>query len=530
MLSRSPDVAATALVAEAAADPFGHTSPSVYETARLVALAPWLSGHAQRVRFLLNSQRDDGGWGGQDGYGLVPALSAVDALFTVLSGPAIPGVDQAKVATSVHDGLSRLFARLGPETSEVLPDTIAVEIIVPALIEDVNRHLDGLPGAGRLCPPQGADHELLVRLRQGVRERHVLPAKLWHTLEVMGPAIRGAEFIRPVNGSVACSPAATAAWLGGTPGPGARESLRYLEDVQERFGGPVPVGAPVNIMECAWTVTSLVAAGLGVTVPRGLVETLDGALGEAGASAGAGLTPDADDSATALYALSLVDSPRSPECLAIYWESTHFATFPFERTPSTTTNAHAVQALGASAAAGRPPGPPLDGALDTVLSWLGEQQEPDGSWRDKWHASPYYATLCCAVALAEHGAEHVRPAVVRAVRWLLGSQRADGSWGRWSGTHEETAYAVRTLLTTERHQRCALSELDDEIVRAAARGYAFLRWSEGDTDAPPLWHDKDLYTPIRMVRAEGLAAAHLARSDPRIAALAGGPHRTTERA
>jgi hypothetical protein len=34
----------------------------------------------------------------------------------------------------------------------------------------------------------------------------------------------------------------------------------------------------------------------------------------------------------------------------------------------------------------------------------------------------------------------------------------------------------------------------------------FLQQSAGDLKHPPLWHGKDLYTPIRVVRAEGLAA------------------------
>jgi hypothetical protein len=43
----------------------------------------------------------------------------------------------------------------------------------------------------------------------------------------------------------------------------------------------------------------------------------------------------------------------------------------------------------------------------------------------------------------------------------------------------------------------------------------------GDHKHPPLWHDKDLYTPIRVVRAEGLAALHLAYANPRVAVIVG---------
>jgi len=36
---------------------------------------------------------------------------------------------------------------------------------------------------------------------------------------------------------------------------------------------------------------------------------------------------------------------------------------------------------------------------------------------------------------------------------------------------------------------------------------------------PPLWHGKDLYTPIRVVRAEVLAALHLAYANPHVVVI-----------
>ena len=51
------------LVDEMAVDPCGLTTPSLYETARLVASASWLDGHQERVEFLLTQQHKDGTWG-----------------------------------------------------------------------------------------------------------------------------------------------------------------------------------------------------------------------------------------------------------------------------------------------------------------------------------------------------------------------------------------------------------------------------------------------------------------------------------
>lgn len=347
-----------------------------------------------------------------------------------------------------------------------------------------------------------------------------MPATLAHTLEIFGDAARGARFAEPVEGVVGCSPTATAVWLGDDEvRAGHHSSVRYLEDMQARGGGPVPMAAPLPVFERAWVLSTLAGVGLVPPAPRDLVHELHAAFGELGVAGGPGLPPDADDTATALSALARFGSPRSPECLWAYQEQDgHFACFRDERTPSSSTNAHVLQAFGACLTPDTPGRPRAERAMARLTDWLCSCQEPDGSWWDKWHASPYYATACAALALSAHGGDRAVGALRRAVGWVLDTQRPDGSWGRWAGTCEETSYAVQILSRVRVHADD--DEIGDAVDRAVAKGYPrLLPVDDAGERYPPLWHDKDLYTPRRIVRAERLAALHLARANTRVAEL-----------
>lgn len=262
----------------------------------------------------------------------------------------------------------------------------------------------------------------------------------------------------------------------------------------------------IAVFERAWVVGWLLDAGVPMTVPRELTAYLENSLDTGGAPAGPGLPADADDTAAVLHALALAGRPVSPASLWAYQGDDYFRCFPGERTPSTSTNAHVLEALLATTAASREPSAAKarhQAAVRTTEDWLLAMQHQDGSWDDKWHASPYYATMCCAVALARGRHPDTPAAVARAARWTLESQRPDGSWGRWAGTVEETAYALHTLLRTHP------GALPPEVSRAVAGGCARLLADPGD-DFAPLWHDKDLYTPVTVVKAARLAALHAA--------------------
>nr|ACO31276.1 PtmT2 [Streptomyces platensis] len=506
---------AAALLAATVADPWGLVAPSVYDTARLVSLAPWLDGHRERLGYLVKEQNQDGSWGAPDGYGLVPTLSAVEALLTELartdSGAPHPPHDD--LAAACAGGLGALQDGLlaGP-----VPDTIGVEFVAPSLLADINTRLAALTeqapgklgawsGTTLTSPAPDLDGALLAGVRE-MTEQAPLPEKLWHTLEaITRDGTRGArphEGAPPHNGSVGCSPAATAAWLGASPDPAA-PGVAYLRDVQARFGGPVPSITPIVYFEQAWVLNSLAASGLRYEAPAALLDSLEAGLTDEGIAAAPGLPSDSDDTAAVLFALAQHGRTHRPDSLMHFRRDGYFSCFGVERTPSTSTNAHILEALGHHVTV-RPDDAGRYGAEIRMISdWLLDNQLPDGSWMDKWHASPYYATACCALALAEFGGPSARAAVDRAAAWALETQRADGSWGRWQGTTEETAYMVQLLMRTR------TPGSPGTVARSAARGCDALLAHDDPASYPGLWHDKDIYAPVTVIRAARLAALAL---------------------
>ncbi|MGW3164264.1 hypothetical protein ACWC9Q_15540 [Streptomyces sp. NPDC001142] len=483
-------------------DPTGALGPSVYETARLVSLAPWLDGDTARVRHLLDEQRPDGSWAGPGGYALVPTLSATEALIAVLGreGEASP-LPRAALVEAAQRGLAAAAALV----AQPVPSTVVFFMLIPALVEGVNARLAVLGDAAAqpLPLPHGLTDDALRALRCGAW-RNPLAG---HYLEIVGPAAVGAAEMEPVDGVVGCSAAATAAWLGPRePAEPAHPSVCFLRQTQERGGGPVTAMTSLVFYERAWIAGNLATAGVPREVLAPLLKELPGDVGLSGAPTAPGFAYEAETSAIVLAALAHLGEPQEPEYLWQYDAGTHFMSTIPEHEASSTTNAHILEALGCHLADGAGDADRYRDAVARIATWLRNRQQPDGSWSDKWHASPYFATMRCALALHRYAGPDAADSLHGSVDWLLQRQRGNGSWGRWEGTAEETAYAVRTLLelTTD-----ARSGATAEAVR---RGCSFLLEHGLDVERhPPLWIGKELYAPAHLVRAAVLGALLAAR-------------------
>ncbi|SNS08282.1 squalene-hopene/tetraprenyl-beta-curcumene cyclase [Streptosporangium subroseum] len=119
--------------------------------------------------------------------------------------------------------------------------------------------------------------------------------------------------------------------------------------------------------------------------------------------------------------------------------------------PTADVTAHVVEALAAE----QPDSP----VVRRAVVWLLKAQEADGSWFGRWGANHVYGTGAVLPALIAAGVRPGSPCVRRAVTWLERHQNGDGGWGEdlrsysdpaWIGrghsTPSQTAWALLALL------------------------------------------------------------------------------------
>jgi hypothetical protein len=91
--------------------------------------------------------------------------------------------------------------------------------------------------------------------------------------------------------------------------------------------------------------------------------------------------------------------------------------------------------------------------------------------------------------------------VAESVEWILKSQNANGSWGTYIPTAEETAYAIQALWSW--------NEKVARIPKAVFKNGA--HWLQEHLDGlyPPLWIGKCLYNPRLVIRSAVISALRL---------------------
>ena len=119
--------------------------------------------------------------------------------------------------------------------------------------------------------------------------------------------------------------------------------------------------------------------------------------------------------------------------------------------PSADVSAHALEMLAALGRADTD-------AARRGLAWLSAEQEPQGSWFGRWGVNHVYGTGAAVPALVAAGVGTDDERIRRAVRWLEDHQNPDGGWGedprsyvdpdaigRGTSTASQTAWALLAL-------------------------------------------------------------------------------------
>ncbi|MBK9711832.1 MAG: hypothetical protein IPO81_10975 [Kouleothrix sp.] len=468
----------------------GLISPSIYDTAQVLRLAPPAQGPWPGLNWLAEQQHADGGWGdpaipnARD----LPTLAAVLALHIYCT--------RERERKAVQDGLS--FLRRQASHWSTLSDDIpvGVELLLPRLLDEAAEL--------GLKVPRG-QYASLIAL--GARRRSLVAqttrisgTPLAHSWEALG--IAPDLSVVDSTGGVGHSPAATAAWLRAV-GPGSAASAarvaaqRYLEQAAAATGqnipGIAPTVWPIVRFEQSFALYMLLIAGLldhprlqDVVQPQ--IADLSQALRPGGLGMSDAFLPDGDDTAAALIVLHAAGRPVDERALSAFAADDHFCAYPGELQPSLSVTAHAVHLLAL-----------LGLEHSRPRSFVVARQLRDGRWLgDKWNGSWLYTTLQAIVAL-----HHSQPsaAIGAAVDGMLLYQHEDGGWGTRGSTSEETAYAVLALRALGPDRAPAADQ-------ALLRGERWMRVNYRPFFVSPVtcWIGKETYQPTRLARVIELAA------------------------
>ncbi len=470
----------------------GHCEYDAAWVARVPARDAGKPAFPEVLRVVQSTQAADGGW--------APDVNYVSAriLATLASILAITEFEQGDVARGNAQRGAEYVLQAWPRLSAGQELTIGFELLAPTLIREGCRR--GLPLDSLLGGADALQQQKLKRLPEALVYNPQLSSSF--SLEFLGDRMDPERVARLLlkNGSVGASVAATAYYCACT---GDEAAMGYLRDVVETYGPDnIPYGAPVTLWPTIWVLHHLESAGIEV----GRAEKASALSFILQSFNSNGMTwcelvdyADSDVTALALLVLNANGTRGNWSFLDKFEATDGFLCFLSERGPSSSVNAHVLQALACGAH------PESHRMAQKAARFLLETRHVDGCWVDKWHASPHYPTSRAIRGLLafDHDAA-VRPSI----EWLLSTQRRDGSWGHYDrASAEETAYAVHALTAW-------FDAGHPEVAGAIARAGVYLGGFDGSEPKsvhPQLWISKVLYRPLAVVRSAILGAQEMVR-------------------
>jgi halimadienyl-diphosphate synthase len=444
------------------------------------------------LSYLMSRQHTDGSWGSQ-----IPYVH--DRLLTTL----VMVVLLARFGNREHDQVQRLAGEryIWQHAGQLHYDahrTVGFEMILPTLLTEAREWNIDLP---------------YVQLQHYEGERakklNLLPVEhLFRTqttalfsLEALAGSIdlQRAEDLLLENGSMATSPSATAFFLGQVPDWRSRypKSTAYVEELLAREHTGLPTVAPCDIFVRASMLHHLYYGDLLAEHADSLkpyYEYLRDHWRPEGVGWASGGLRESDDTALVLLALKRAGYEVDGTCLLAYERKHYFAVFDHERDPSISANLHILDALETLPEHERPR------VREKILDYVLHARRYGTFWSDKWHASVYYPTSRAVMILPPH----VPDEMDTTLRWLLFTQHANGAWGQYMPTLEETALTLLALLN---YHRTIKSIACEPLHRAAE--YLITSEQPFQDRYPELWMSKTLYAPVFVIRSVILAALGL---------------------
>jgi len=465
-------------------------SRSAYDTAWVARLATKGESLGKKAaEWLKANQLPDGGWGAPAPCyyheRLISTLSAIIALVSLGESPNSSSIQRA--VSAITNAIAKL-------ASDHAGATVGFEMLAPTLMAEANRV--GIDFGKAKLPANLEYHRRakLAVLPHKVINRFFTPS---FSAEMVGSELNllDVDNLQSDNGSVSYSPSATAFFVFQVK-PGDRLALQYLHQVADQDGA-VPYVGPIEVFDRAWALWNISLIGdLDAQIYALCQPHLDflqdeWQIGRGIASAKGLLLLDGDDTAVTMTALARFNRQIDLPALFSYEAPYHFRCYPLESDPSVSTNVHILEAMRHAGLTLEHP------SVQKILKFLDVVRLNSPFWTDKWHTSPYYTTAHLIIACAGF----VDELVERSIDWLLATQRYDGSWGFYTSTAEETAYALQALSVWQR----AGNPIPRQAIRSGAA------WLREHLDIPhlPLWIGKSLYCPAVAVNSAVLSALAL---------------------
>jgi halimadienyl-diphosphate synthase len=471
----------------------GRMMPTVYDTAWVARLAELEEPIAERaLEWLRLNQLPDGSWGAK-----APCYYHDRTISTLAAINALAQRGETRDQDRLQRAESALEASIDSLKADPAGETVGFELIVPTLLEEAQKlgaiRQDGLDLLRKLNPRRRAK---MSALPEKTINRFVTVAFSAEMAGTDGRHLLDIKRLKEINGSVAVSPSATAYFLLYID----RQDSQALDYVREAApAGKAPNVSPFDVFEQAWALWNLA-----------LTEVLDNEMMslcakpldslESAWKPGSGIgfaseyTPnDGDDTGLVYDVLARFERAVDLDAVLHYEHVYYYKCFDLESTPSVSANIHI---LGALRQAGLKSQDPL---VQKALIFLEHVRSKDAFWIDKWHASPYYPTAHAIVACAGYANE----LAVNAVRWILDTQNANGSWGYYMPTAEETAYSLQALAIWKREG----NSVPDQVIE---KGQEWLV-NHRESPYPPLWIGKCLYSPELVVESAVLSALALTK-------------------